>query len=128
MRKIQTALLLLPFIPRVAYLPFLRPSPGDAPPVALLSALVRCFSTYSVSAATTVTISLTALNDFVVTPAGTVPDQTLVITSDEAAEFGFVATASPSWITVKPATGTAPLTAKVSVDPTGKAPGTYQGK
>jgi uncharacterized protein (TIGR03437 family) len=64
---------------------------------------------------------------FSYTVGGTVPPQSIRITNSGAGTLAWTATASASWLSVSPASGTAPSTPSVSIAPGGLSAGTYSG-
>jgi uncharacterized protein (TIGR03437 family) len=65
---------------------------------------------------------------FSYTTGGTVPAASSIqITNSGSGTLAWTATASAAWLTVSPASGTAPSTLSVSVSPVGLSPGTYTG-
>jgi uncharacterized protein (TIGR03437 family) len=86
--------------------------------VAIMSAL----SNPSVIAVSPATLA------FSYTTGGTVPAAASIqIANSGSGTLSWSATASASWLTVSPASGTAPTTLSVSVSPAGLSPGTYAG-
>jgi hypothetical protein len=72
------------------------------------------------------TVSPTGLG-FSGTVGANPPSQTLGITNTGGGTLSWQASANVGWLTVTPATGTAPSTVTVSVDTTGLSQGTHQG-
>jgi uncharacterized protein (TIGR03437 family) len=65
---------------------------------------------------------------FAYTVGGTaVAAQSIQITNSGSGTLNWIATASAAWLTVSPASGTAPSTLSVSVSPAGLSAGTYTG-
>jgi uncharacterized protein (TIGR03437 family) len=85
---------------------------------------------FTLSAATTVTISLSRLNDVVYTIGGPAPPvQNLQVQSIQGQPFSFTAgSTTPQWLSVSPASGTAPATVAVSINPAGLNVGQYSGQ
>ena len=85
---------------------------------------------FSLSAATTVTISLSRLNDVVYTIGGPAPPvQNLQVQSIQGQPFGFTAgSTTPQWLSVSPTSGTAPATVAVSINPARLNVGQYSGQ
>ena len=69
-----------------------------------------------------------AILQFPYTIGGAIPgEQSLQITNTSGGTLLWSATSSATWLSVTPASGTAPSTATVSVNPAGLAAGTYNG-
>jgi uncharacterized protein (TIGR03437 family) len=84
---------------------------------------------YSLSAATTITLSVSSLNDVVYTlgdPAP--PSQFLQVQSLEGEQFAFTAGSNTTWLGVTPTSGIAPTVLTVSFAPTSLSPGKYNGQ
>src|ERR1017187_4787422 len=84
---------------------------------------------FTLSAATTVTISLSQLNAVVYTIGGPAPPvQNLQVQSLQGQPFDFTAGSTTQWLGVSPASGTAPRTVVVSINPAGLNVGQYSGQ
>ena len=81
--------------------------------------------TLTVSSATIVATPNTLT--FAYTINGTVPAAQSVSLTTTSGAITYTATSSATWLTVTPASGTAPTTLTVAVDPTGLGPNTYNG-
>ncbi len=78
------------------------------------------------STPSTIAVSPSSLT-FSYTVGGTVPTQPDQITNSGAGTLAWTATTSASWLSVSPASGTAPSTLTVSISPAGLSAGTYNG-
>jgi uncharacterized protein (TIGR03437 family) len=75
----------------------------------------------------TIALSPTSLQFSYTSSGATPPAQSIQITNGASGTLAWTATASAAWLSVSPASGTAPSTLSVSVSTAGLSPGTYTG-
>lgn len=78
-------------------------------------------------AQSTLTVGPTSLNFTYMTGGSAPAAQSVTIQNSGTSALNWTATASDSWITVSPGSGTAPSTLTVAVSPAGMSAGTYTG-